>query len=69
MHRADYVIKRIGFAVMTILVAITLNFLLFRALPGSAIADLTRVPNATPALREALTPFVSKQLATRRKSS
>lgn len=54
MHRTDYVIKRIGFALMTIFVAITLNFVLFRALPGNAIADLTRVPNATPALREAL---------------
>jgi ABC-type dipeptide/oligopeptide/nickel transport system permease component len=55
VHRADYVIKRIGFALMTIFVAITLNFILFRALPGNAVADLTRVPNATPALRIALT--------------
>ena len=38
MHRADYVIKRIFFALATILVAITLNFLLFRALPGNAVS-------------------------------
>jgi ABC-type dipeptide/oligopeptide/nickel transport system permease component len=55
VHRADYVVKRVVFAVITIFVAITLNFLLFRALPGNAIADLTRVPNASPALRIALT--------------
>lgn len=55
MNRADYVIKRIFFALMTIFVAITINFVLFRALPGNAISDLTRVPNATPALRIALT--------------
>jgi ABC-type dipeptide/oligopeptide/nickel transport system permease component len=55
MHRAEYVVKRIVFAVITIFVAITLNFILFRLLPGNAVADLTRVPNATPALRVALT--------------
>ena len=50
----DYIIKRIGFAMMTVFVVLTFNFILFRALPGSAVTDLSRVPNSTPALREAL---------------
>ncbi len=55
MHRADYVIKRGFFALVTIFVAITINFFLFRVLPGNAITDLARVPQSTPQLRRALT--------------
>jgi ABC-type dipeptide/oligopeptide/nickel transport system permease component len=55
MRGADYVIKRSVFAVVTVFVAITLNFVLFRMLPGSAVADLARVPRATPQLKAALT--------------
>lgn len=55
MHRADYVVKRLAFALMTVFVAITLNFILFRALPGTAVSDLSRVPHATPQFRAALT--------------
>ena len=55
MRGADYVIKRALFAVATVFVAITLNFVLFRALPGNAVSNLARVPRATPQLREALT--------------
>ncbi len=40
MGRADYVIKRAFFALVTIFVAITLNFFLFRVLPGSAVTAL-----------------------------
>ncbi len=54
MHRADYVIKRSLFAVATIFVAITLNFFLFRVLPGSAVSSMARVPHATAALRHSL---------------
>ncbi len=54
MHRADYVIKRGFFALVTIFVAITINFFLFRVLPGNAVSDLSRVPHATPQLRHAL---------------
>jgi ABC-type dipeptide/oligopeptide/nickel transport system permease component len=54
MRGADYVVKRIGFAVMTIFVAATLNFVLFRTLPGSAVTDLSRVPHATPEARQAI---------------
>ncbi len=55
MRRADYVIKRAFFALVTIFVAITLNFFLFRVLPGNAVTDLARVPHAGAQLRHALT--------------
>ena len=55
MHRADYVIKRGFFALVTIFVAITINFFLFRVLPGNAVTDLARVPQSSPLLRHALT--------------
>jgi len=55
MRGADYVIKRTGFALITIFVAITLNFVLFRALPGDTIANLSKVPGATPQLRAEIT--------------
>jgi ABC-type dipeptide/oligopeptide/nickel transport system permease component len=55
VQRADYVIKRGFFALVTIFVAVTLNFFLFRVLPGSAVTDLARVPHASPQLRHALT--------------
>jgi peptide/nickel transport system permease protein len=37
-----------------VFVAVTLNFALFRLAPGSAVSDLSRVPHATPELRQAL---------------
>ncbi len=55
MRGADYVIKRAGFALLTIFIAITINFFLFRVLPGNAVTDLSRVPRATSQLRRALT--------------
>jgi ABC-type dipeptide/oligopeptide/nickel transport system permease component len=54
LRGADYVIKRIGFAVVTIFVAVTLNFALFRLAPGNAVSNLSRVPHATQQLRQAL---------------
>jgi ABC-type dipeptide/oligopeptide/nickel transport system permease component len=54
MRGADYIIKRTLFAIATVFVAITLNFFLFRVLPGDAVSNLARVPHATPALRHAL---------------
>jgi ABC-type dipeptide/oligopeptide/nickel transport system permease component len=53
VRSADYVIKRGFFAFVTIFVAITINFFLFRILPGSAVSDLSRVPHATPQLQHA----------------
>jgi ABC-type dipeptide/oligopeptide/nickel transport system permease component len=55
MHRTEYILKRIAFALMTVLVAITLNFLLFHALPGSAVTSALRSPHASPELRAQLT--------------
>jgi ABC-type dipeptide/oligopeptide/nickel transport system permease component len=52
---STYVVRRAFFALVTIFVAITLNFLLFRTLPGTAAQDLSRVPHASTQLREALT--------------
>src|SRR5437764_12312363 len=54
MRGADYIIKRTAFAVVTIFVAITLNFFLFRVIPGDAVSNLARVPHATPQLRHSL---------------
>jgi len=54
MRGTGYLWKRSVFALATIFVAITLNFVLFRVLPGSAVNSLARVPNASPALKHAL---------------
>ncbi len=54
MNWTDYVIKRVAFTIVTIFVAISLNFLLFRVLPGTAVTNLARVPNATVALKRHL---------------
>jgi ABC-type dipeptide/oligopeptide/nickel transport system permease component len=50
----DYVLKRVGFAIVTVFVAVTINFVLFRLAPGTAVTNLSRVPHATPQLRHAL---------------
>lgn len=55
MRSTDYVVKRIAFAFLTVFVAITINFFLFRVLPGNAVTNLARVPNASSQLRHALT--------------
>ena len=54
MRGGDYVVKRVAYAVITVFVAITINFALFRVAPGSAVTNLARVPHATPATRAAL---------------
>lgn len=54
MKRTEYVIKRSAFALLTIFVAITLNFVLFRMMPGN-YADQIRSPHATAAAKKALT--------------
>jgi ABC-type dipeptide/oligopeptide/nickel transport system permease component len=53
--RSGYLLKRTAFMVVTIYVVITLNFFMFRILPGSAVTNLARVPQSTPALRHHLT--------------
>jgi ABC-type dipeptide/oligopeptide/nickel transport system permease subunit len=51
---ADYVAKRLAFAVLTVFIAVTINFALFRLAPGSAVTNLARVPHATPETRLAI---------------
>ena len=40
MRGADYFLKRTLFAIVTVFVAITLNFVIFRAVPGDAVTGL-----------------------------
>ncbi|HET7357450.1 MAG TPA: ABC transporter permease [Nocardioidaceae bacterium] len=54
MRGSVYFAKRVTLAAGTVFVAITLNFILFRAAPGDAVSNLSRVPHASPALKEAL---------------
>jgi len=55
VRSTDYVLKRGFFALVTIFVAITINFFLFRVLPGTAVTNIARVPHATQKLQHALT--------------
>ena len=54
MNRADYFIQRVGSALFTTFVAVSLNFVLFRVLPGSAAQNLSQVPGGGAALQAAL---------------
>jgi ABC-type dipeptide/oligopeptide/nickel transport system permease component len=54
LRGTDYVLKRVAFAIVTVFVAVTINFVLFRLAPGSAVTNLSRVPHATQQLRHAL---------------
>ncbi len=54
MRGADYLIQRTLFAVITVFVAVTINFALFRLAPGDAVSNLSRVPHATPETRLAI---------------
>src|SRR2546428_13530813 len=54
MRGTDYVVKRTAFALVTIFVAVSINFVLFRLAPGTAVSNLSRVPHATQELRQAL---------------
>jgi ABC-type dipeptide/oligopeptide/nickel transport system permease component len=51
---ADYVVKRAAFAILTVFIAVTINFALFRLAPGTAVTNLARVPHATPETRLAI---------------
>ena len=52
--RADYIIKRTLFAILTVFVAVTINFVLFRALPGNAVSGL-RCQHCTKQYKAAMT--------------
>jgi peptide/nickel transport system permease protein len=53
MQRSDYILKRTLFALLTVFVAVTLNFVLFRALPGDAVTGL-KCHNCTIQFKTAL---------------
>jgi ABC-type dipeptide/oligopeptide/nickel transport system permease component len=55
LRGAGYVWKRVAFAIATVYVALTLNFILFRVLPGSPVSQISRVPNASPEMKKILT--------------
>jgi ABC-type dipeptide/oligopeptide/nickel transport system permease component len=54
MKSLDYALRRGLLALMTIFFVLTFNFVLFRALPGNVVTDMSRVPNATPAFKHAI---------------
>ena len=54
MAGADYVLKRAFFALVTVFVAITLNFILFRAAPGDAASSLAKCRHCTKEFADAL---------------
>jgi ABC-type dipeptide/oligopeptide/nickel transport system permease component len=49
-----YALKRVVFAAITVYVVLTLNFLLFRVLPGNAVSNMSHVPHASPGLKHTL---------------
>jgi ABC-type dipeptide/oligopeptide/nickel transport system permease component len=53
MRGTDYIVKRTAFAIVTVFVAITLNFVLFRLLPGTAVSGL-RCQHCTKQFRESI---------------
>ena len=53
MRGIDFVVKRVLFAIATVFVAITLNFVLFRAIPGDAVQAL-RCQHCTIQFKNAL---------------
>jgi peptide/nickel transport system permease protein len=52
--RGGYLLRKVGWALVTILVVITFNFLLFRVLPGDPAKSGLRDPRLNPAAVEAL---------------
>ena len=52
--RGGYLLRKIGWALVTIFVVITFNFVLFRVLPGDPAKSGLRDPRLNPAAVEAL---------------
>lgn len=53
-RRISYFINKVGVALLGVFATLTLNFFLFRVLPGDAISSMARVPGGSQELREAL---------------
>jgi peptide/nickel transport system permease protein len=52
MHRSDYLIRKVSFAILTLLVVIVFNFFLFRILPGDPIKLIIHSPRMTAEAQE-----------------
>ncbi|HSG45192.1 MAG TPA: ABC transporter permease, partial [Anaerolineales bacterium] len=52
MQRSDYLIRKIGFAVVTLIVVIIFNFFLFRILPGDPVKLIVHSPRMTAETQE-----------------
>jgi len=54
MQRSDYIIKRIGWALFTIIFVVVLNFFMFRVLPGDPAKAGIRDPRLTAQAQQAI---------------
>jgi ABC-type dipeptide/oligopeptide/nickel transport system permease component len=52
--RQRFILRRFASALAIAVVAISFNFVLFRALPGDAVTNISQVPNMTAEARQAL---------------
>ena len=52
--RQRFILRRAGSALIIAFIAVSFSFVLFRALPGDATANLSRVPNFTKEAQAAL---------------
>jgi len=64
--RQRFILRRAGSALVIAFIAVSFSFVLFRALPGDAVSNMTRVPNMTEEARAALRAQfgIDKPLAT-----
>ena len=51
MHRGDYIIRKVGFSLLTLIVVLIFNFYLFRILPGDPVQMIVS-PRMRPETRE-----------------
>jgi peptide/nickel transport system permease protein len=55
MSRRDYLIRKLGFSLMTVLIVLVINFVLFRILPGDPVrAVIGRNVRISPAIQQSL---------------
>ncbi|MCW6009325.1 ABC transporter permease [Micromonospora sp. CPCC 205371] len=54
MGRGEYVVRRLGFALVTVWIAATINFVIFRAAPGDASSQYETCSTCSAAFREHL---------------
>jgi ABC-type dipeptide/oligopeptide/nickel transport system permease component len=52
--RQRFILRRAGSALIIAFIAVSFSFVLFRALPGDAASNLSRVPNMTPEAQAAI---------------